>query len=173
MGRVRGAAAAVVAALVLAVVAGGVGTVGAPAEAHPPAHVVRRAASESLGRRVLALTNRRRRQHDCGPLHWQAQLRTSAQAHTDDMASSDVLAHLLAHELGLVARILRAGYHPWHRIAENIAVGYPDPTSVVAAWMQSPEHRRNILDCHLHDLGVGVTTDPAGTTWWTQDFGQH
>jgi uncharacterized protein YkwD len=149
----------------------------APADASPTGSasttVAPRIDPSAYGRRVLALTNKQRHAHHCPALHWQDQLQRSAQLHTNLMAARDVLSHLLANELGLVARILRVGYHPWHRLAENIAVGYPTPSTVMTAWMHSPEHRRNILDCSLRDLGVGIKQDSSGTVWWTQDFGVH
>ena len=41
-------------------------------------------------------------------------------------------------------------------------------------WLNSPGHRRNILDCTAKDMGVGVGTNPSSTyrTYWTQDFGR-
>ena len=38
------------------------------------------------------------------------------------------------------------------------------------AWMNSPGHRANILNCSYQRLGVGVH-EGTGGPWWTQDFG--
>ena len=54
--------------------------------------------------------------------------------------------------------------------AENIARGQGDATSVMKAWMNSPGHRANILNCEYRTLGVGMY-DAVGGPWWTQDFG--
>ncbi len=71
------------------------------------------------------------------------------------------------------------GATPWTRIeaqgysnpsAENIAMGQRTPQSVVDAWMASPGHRANILNCSSKAIGVGVQFGPNGP-WWTQDFG--
>jgi uncharacterized protein YkwD len=40
---------------------------------------------------------------------------------------------------------------------------------VMTAWMNSPGHRANILNCSYTKLGVGVA-DGTGGPWWTQDF---
>lgn len=40
----------------------------------------------------------------------------------------------------------------------------------MTAWMNSPGHRANILNCQFTKLGVGVHTGSGGP-WWTQDFG--
>ena len=45
------------------------------------------------------------------------------------------------------------------------------PAAVVRAWMASPGHRANILNCRLRHLGVGVALS-RGQLWWTQDFGR-
>lgn len=65
-----------------------------------------------------------------------------------------------------------AGYRSWRKVAENIAVGYATPASVVKAWISSPGHRRNILDCSLRHIGVGVVLRGL-VLWWTQDFGRR
>ena len=41
--------------------------------------------------------------------------------------------------------------------------------AVMQAWLDSPGHRRNILDCDLVTIGVGYTADGS---YWTQDFGR-
>ncbi|MFJ2906953.1 CAP domain-containing protein [Streptomyces sp. NPDC091279] len=72
-----------------------------------------------------------------------------------------------------------SGASPWDRAAkagitnlggENIARGQSDPAAVMDAWMNSPGHRANILNCDFKTLGVGVHFGSGGP-WWTQDFG--
>lgn len=38
------------------------------------------------------------------------------------------------------------------------------------AWMNSPGHKANILNCEFRTLGVGAYFADGGP-WWTQDFG--
>ncbi|GAA3669270.1 hypothetical protein GCM10022237_31440 [Nocardioides ginsengisoli] len=147
----------------------------APAPAGAAATIAPHLPNGSLVQRlledqVLALTNRERRRHGCGRLRTSSPLRQAARGHTVSMAMADTMAHQLPGEPRFSTRISRAGYRDWHLVAENIARGYGSPTEVVAAWMASPSHRRNLLDCRLRDLGVGVVLQ-AGQLWWTQDFG--
>ena len=66
---------------------------------------------------------------------------------------------------------LRAAGYPYRKVAENIAAGQRTAAEVVAGWMDSPGHRRNILDGELAQIGVGhVTGGPYGVLW-TQVFG--
>jgi uncharacterized protein YkwD len=122
--------------------------------------------------RVIRLTNKRRAAAGCPPLRLNPALRRAARDHSTLMARAGDMSHELPGELGLVQRILRAGYtRSWRRIAENIAVGFSTPANVMRAWMASPDHRRNILDCRLREIGVGVIVDGL-ELWWTQDFGR-
>lgn len=121
-------------------------------------------------RRVLALTNAQRARYGCRPLALNLRLRTAARGHSRKMARARSMAHQLPGEPALGRRITLAGYFPWTVTAENIAAGYILPYTVVSAWMRSPSHRRNILDCRLKEVGVGVVTYGL-RKWWTQDFG--
>ena len=47
------------------------------------------------------------------------------------------------------------------RCGENIASGYPTPTSVVNGWLDSSGHRKNIMNKNYTRLGVGV----SGKRW--------
>lgn len=121
--------------------------------------------------RVLVLTNRQRRAHGCAPLHTSAALRRAARRHTVTMAQHNEMSHQLPGEAVFTTRITRAGYRGWSMVAENVARGFAGPGSVVRAWMASPGHRANILNCRLRHLGVGVALS-HGQLWWTQDFGR-
>lgn len=122
--------------------------------------------------RVVTLTNRRRARAGCRPVRVDVRLQAAARAHSSAMARAGRMAHDLPGEAGLVQRITDVGYAGWRRLAENLAAGFLTPRSTVRAWMRSPGHRRNILDCRLREIGVGVVAE--GTQlWWTQDFGRR
>ncbi len=48
---------------------------------------------------------------------------------------------------------------PASAAAENLSRAAAEPADVVAAWLQSPGHRSNLLDPDLADLGVGCVLD--------------
>jgi uncharacterized protein YkwD len=83
------------------------------------------------------------------------------------MRDRNFFSHTNPDGLDPFARAARAGLTAR---AENIAYGQPDAAAVMDAWMNSPGHRANILDCSLTRLGVGVA-EGAGGPWWTQLFG--
>ncbi|WP_436701079.1 CAP domain-containing protein [Nocardioides sp. BYT-33-1] len=135
-------------------------------EVVPARKLVQRAMEDQ----ILQLTNDQRTAHGCRELKFSKKLRKAARRHTVAMAMAGVMSHQLPGEAKFSTRISRAGYRGWTLVAENIARGFSSPESVMTAWMESPSHRKNILNCRLRDLGVGVVLQDD-ELWWTQDFG--
>lgn len=125
-------------------------------------------ADPSVEGQVLALTNQERAKAGCGPLVADSRLATLARAFSADMRDRNFFSHTNPDGVDPFQRAQAAGITNMR--AENIAMGQPDPASVMTAWMNSAGHRANILNCSLRTLGVGVATG-AGGPWWTQDFG--
>ena len=53
---------------------------------------------------------------------------------------------------------------------ENLGRGYASPASVVSAWMNSAEHRSNILKAPFRYTGIGIYTASDGTVTVAQLF---
>jgi uncharacterized protein YkwD len=104
------------------------------------------------------------------PLRHDPALRCAARLHSKDMHDRDFFAHDSPDGTTPWARMEAAGY-AWSRAGENIAWGYRTPAAVVAGWLASPGHCRNILAAGFRDLGVGYYEGASGGPWWTQDFG--
>ncbi|GGV98718.1 hypothetical protein GCM10010230_22920 [Streptomyces narbonensis] len=117
---------------------------------------------------VVRLVNVERAAAGCKALTVDADLTEAAQEYTDDMAATGNFSHTGTDGSQPQDRIETAGY-TWSRSGENIAKGQADAAAVMDAWMHSPGHRANILNCGFTEIGVGVSTD--GGPWWTQDFG--
>ena len=56
-------------------------------------------------------------------------------------------------------------------MGENIAAGQPTPESVVAGWLRSEGHCRNIMNPGFRELGLGFAQGGTYGTYWVQDFG--
>ncbi|WP_427765209.1 CAP domain-containing protein [Streptomyces sp. DSM 41931] len=139
----------------------------------------RKAGDQSQGKRqtsaeataaaeVLRLVNAERAKVGCSPVTADSALTGLATAFSDDMADRGFFDHTDPD-----------GDTPWDRAqaagisnlgGENIARGQADAESVMQAWMDSPGHKANILNCDFKTLGVGVHLGPGGP-WWTQNFG--
>ncbi len=122
-----------------------------------------------LAKQVIVLVNAERKKVGCAPVRTGTALGTAARLHSVDMARYSYFSHTS-----------RDGRSPWQRIraqkyywgsAENIAAGQTSAKSVMAAWMKSSGHRRNILNCSNKALGVGVARGGSYGIYWTQDFG--
>jgi uncharacterized protein YkwD len=136
----------------------------APAPQVPaPAAVPADLGAEDL---VLALVNAERAAAGCGALSGDAALASVARAHSADMRDRGFFDHVNLDGLDPFDRAAQAGLSAR---AENIAYGQPDAAAVMDAWMNSPGHRANILDCSLTRLGIGMA-DGSGGPWWTQLF---
>ncbi|MEV4338008.1 CAP domain-containing protein [Streptomyces sp. NPDC049590] len=137
----------------------------APAPSSPTDTVEREAAVEA---EVLKLVNDERAKAGLGALAANSALTGLAEAFSDDMAARGFFAHTDPD-----------GRTPWDRAAragvtglggENIGRGQADAAAVLAAWMDSPENRANILNPGFTAFGAGVRLGTGGP-WWTLEFG--
>jgi uncharacterized protein YkwD len=117
---------------------------------------------------VVCLINQQRTSRGLPAFTASSKLDRSAQGWTSQLVSH----HEFTHGADFADRISATGFH-WSQAGENIATGYPTPTSVVAGWMASTGHCENILDPAFRYVGTGVS--PGATVLspgtWTQDFG--
>lgn len=118
---------------------------------------------------VLELVNEERRDAGCRSVKADSDLADLAGDFSRDMAVQGFFSHLSPD-----------GADPWDRAedagildlgGENIARGQPDAEAVMEAWMDSPGHRANILNCEYRTLGVGAYLSGNDGPWWTQNFG--
>jgi len=128
------------------------------------------AATDGVTGEVVAATNVERARQGLGPLTVDPRLAVAAQLHTEDMVRRAFFAHENPDGTQVWDRALAAGY-PYRKVAENIAAGQRTAAEVVAGWMDSPGHRRNILDGELTQIGVGHVLGGEYGVVWTQVFG--
>ena len=125
--------------------------------------------------RVFELTNRERANHSLPPLIWYDLASFVARGHCMDMQRNDLMRHTGSDGSNPRQRLERVGITNIGNMGANIAGGWTTPEAVVAAWMESPRHRPNILSREFTHLGVGYFERPAGSnarfaTYWTQKF---
>jgi uncharacterized protein YkwD len=118
---------------------------------------------------VLSLVNQQRAKAGCPALARDSRLAGAARAHSADMAAHGYFDHTTPAGVTAAQRITNAGYR-WSSMGENIAEGQRTPADVMNAWMNSPGHRANILNCGFRNIGVGLAYDAKHTPIWTQDF---
>jgi uncharacterized protein YkwD len=165
----------VIAALALGLASPAAGT---PARGHE-----RQTAMPSLAQRILVLLNRVRIQHGLAPLELDPTLTHAASRHTSEMLRDGYFGHDSANGASFTTRLApytEGGAGRWS-VAENLlwASGPLDADRAIAIWMESPEHRANILAPRWRQIGIAVIhADRApgyygnhGATVVTTDFG--
>ncbi len=103
---------------------------------------------------IIDATNEERIKNGLPPLKTNIMLEESAKIKTQDMVANDYFAHTspsgktvagLGHEVG----------YDYVVMGENLAVGdFTSSQDLLTAWMNSPEHRANILNPSYQDIGV-------------------
>ena len=136
----------------------------APLADAPPPLTTAQATETS---RVLKLTNAERAKVGCGALVRVAKLDRAAQKHSVYQNETQTMSHTGRGGSTPAQRITAEGY-VWSTYGENVAYGYSTADAVMAAWMNSPGHRANILNCKFKEIGIG---DEGTRNYWTQDFG--
>lgn len=116
---------------------------------------------------VVSLVNQARAGAGCAPLTVDGRLTQAATEHSADMARRGYFSHTTPEGVTFGERLRKAGYPAPG--AENIARGHATADQVVGDWLKSRGHRKNIMDCSLRTIGVGVE---YGGNFWTQDFGR-
>ena len=123
---------------------------------------------------VIDWTNTQRTKYGLAPLKVNTKLNTMAQAKIEDMFKNQYFAHYSPSGEG-VADLAKKVNYEFLLIGENLAMGnFASDEDLVEAWMNSPEHRANILNPHYQEIGVAVKKGIfEGKTVWlaVQHFG--
>jgi uncharacterized protein YkwD len=129
---------------------------------------------------ILSSINAIRAKAGCGPLKLNKALMAAAKTHATNMAEDDFFGHRGKDGRGFASRIRSQGY-VYGLAAENIAAGQKTPAKAVQAWVDSPGHRRNILNCRFRDTGIAMVYQPDDRPlrgqnkglryYWVQLFG--
>ncbi|RZU54064.1 uncharacterized protein YkwD [Krasilnikovia cinnamomea] len=125
--------------------------------------------TSTLQTQLVNYTNATRARAGCKPLRVDSRLLLAARGHSAYQARTRKMSHIGSGGSTFVTRAHRAGY-AWP-MSENVAYGYPTASQTMKAWMASPGHRANILDCRAKAFAVGVYRATNGTPYYTQEFG--
>ena len=165
------------------------------AESHraavPSAHAARGCGRTSLTPRrsnlrllaqiTLCLINRQRGAHGLRPLQPDGALTRAARGHSADMVNRAYFSHDTPQGVNPFQRMGQSGYRRACALGENLAAAtgpFSTPASIVRMWMNSPDHRANILSRSYRDTGMGVAFGYPGAqgyrgATYTEDFGAH
>ncbi|MBM7572583.1 CAP domain-containing protein [Aquibacillus albus] len=115
---------------------------------------------------VIELTNQERQNNGLPPLKQDQPLTNAAQMKSEDMANNNYFSHN-SPTYGTPFDMLQSQGIEYTTAAENIARGQQSAQEVVEGWMNSPGHRKNILNKKVTHIGVGYASNGD---YWTQLF---
>ena len=108
---------------------------------------------------LLNDTNSDRSLYHESNLSLNAQLNAAAQAKAEDMVSKNYWSHDSPTKKTPWDFINSSGYQ-FQAAGENLAYGFSNAAAILSAWMNSPEHRANILNSNYMNVGFGVAESP-------------
>lgn len=113
------------------------------------------AAAEDVNGTLLAGTNQQRYSAGLSGLNLNYQLASAAQSKAADMVANNYWSHVSPSGAQPWDFISSSGYD-YYTAGENLAYGYSSLSAVISGWMNSPEHRANMLNSSFMDVGFGV-----------------
>lgn len=122
--------------------------------------------------KLIAMVNAERKKAGLKPVKENGKLDRGAQWKSEDMNKNQYWAHHSSTGMYIVSWLEKTGYS-YSSAGENLAMGFSDNESVIAAWMASPTHRANILDSDFTETGIGIkegTFEGKETTFVTEFF---
>lgn len=122
--------------------------------------------ASSFESEVVRLVNIERKREGLGELKHNWQLSRVARYKSEDMRDRGYFSHT-SPTYGSPFQMIKNFGISYRTAGENIAKGQQTPEAVVKAWMNSPGHRKNILNPSFTEIGVGYTEQG---NYWTQMF---
>ena len=123
---------------------------------------------------VLTLVNQERAKNGLGSLQWGGVCASAADVRVKEQMTSYSHTRPDGSSWSTACPEIAA---TGGKIGENLAVDNAavSPATVVQTWMNSPEHRKNILDPEFKFLTVGFIFEPGSShkTYWSQYFSTH
>jgi len=130
-------------------------------------------ASNITPEQVIEMTNQKRLESGLTPLTLNSQLNEVAQRKAGDMFAFNYWAHNSPSGRDPWSFFREAGYNYLYA-GENLARDFMTSDAAVEAWMNSPNHRENILNGKYKEIGLAVvdgTLEGVETTLVIQVFG--
>ncbi|MFI5159515.1 MAG: CAP domain-containing protein, partial [Sphingobacteriales bacterium] len=113
-------------------------------------------ASDITVSSVLNGVNNERSQRNISTLRTDSRLSNAAQSKSADMITRKYFAHVDPDGHYIWDKIVADGYTPYTILGENLAIDFSDTAGLIAAWIDSPTHRANLLNPGFADQGMGV-----------------
>ena len=113
--------------------------------------------SDVTTRQLLSETNAESAKQNLKPLEINAELSRAASAKAQDMLSNQYWSHTSPSGVEPWRWVEASGYE-YSAAGENLAKNFQTTNGVINAWMNSDEHRENILNGSYKDVGFAVAS---------------
>ncbi len=114
-------------------------------------------ASDITVSNLIGAVNQERTSRNIPALTYNSKLAAAAQYKAGDMIARKYFSHTDPDGNYIWDKIVAEGYNPYTILGENLAIDFDDTQSLVAAWINSPTHRANLLNTNFKDQGMGVS----------------
>ena len=106
------------------------------------------------------------------PLQYNDCLTDAARLHAEDMGVANYFSHVSLDGRMFSDRLQETSYGAFRFAGENIAAGYATAYEVVAGWLNSDGHCRNLMDPNFTEVGTGYYYGPSSDYYhvWVQNF---
>jgi uncharacterized protein YkwD len=139
------------------------------------------ASAADAARALVCDINVIRGRHDLAPVRWNDTVAQPAQSFAEELAVRHEISHTSTDGRAPKDRVFATGYFDGFAawlVLENVEWGssvYATPLATAVGWMQSTEHRANLLDPQAQEIGVGVAQGeladhPGSGTFYVADF---
>ena len=121
----------------------------------------------SMAKDVVKLVKAERKKAGVGTIQTDSELTAIAQQRAKEIA--EYYSHDRPDKTSSWYTLYQSSGYQYKSAGENIAYGYKNADSVMAAWMDSLGHKGNILDASYTKIGVGCYY-LDGRYYWVQNF---
>lgn len=123
-----------------------------------------------MERQIWMLLNEERAFDNLPPLEFSVALSDLARKHSKDMSNQNKLSHRSSNGNSLANRLEEAGIY-YIEAGENVAFSETFVAEFIHEHLiESPEHRKNILDPSYQQVGIGIVYKEDKGYYVTQDF---
>jgi len=116
-------------------------------------------ATDMSANGLLVGTNNQRSANGLAGLAYNSTLASAAQAKANDMVTRNYWSHNTPDGASPWTFFANAGYS-YITAGENLAYGFDTSDATITGWMNSPEHKANILNTTYKEVGFGIANSP-------------
>lgn len=113
--------------------------------------------SEISNEKIIELTNKERQIRNIPLLESNNLLSQAAEDKAKDILNNQIFAHTINNKT-FSSWIKEAGYK-YSYVGENLAIDFVESESVIKAWLDSPLHKKNLLNSRFEEIGIAVIED--------------